>query len=112
MLKLYENIKKVRTEKGLSQLELALLVGYKDASSIAKIEAGQNDLPQSKIMDIANALGVPPGDLMGWNEEHDIALSWDEKALLTNYRSLNVKAREMIRELTADLKQIRRHTVD
>ena len=37
-------IKSFRKEKGLSQKELASLMGYKDVSTIAKIETGVNDV--------------------------------------------------------------------
>lgn len=65
MLELYKNIKKRREELGLSQDALAKKVGYTDRSSIAKIESGKVDLPQSKILEIAEALRIPPGELMG-----------------------------------------------
>lgn len=65
MLDLYKNIKKRREELGMSQETLAKMVGYTDRSSIAKIESGKVDLPQSKIMEIAEALCIPPGELMG-----------------------------------------------
>ena len=48
-MKLYENIKNLRIENGWSQKELANKVGYTDRSSIARIEAGEVDLPQSKV---------------------------------------------------------------
>lgn len=65
MLELYENIKKLRKEKKMSQEKLARLTGYTDRSSIAKIEKGEVDIPQSKIMLFAQALGVDAGALMG-----------------------------------------------
>ena len=67
MIELYKNIKNLREEKGLSQEELAKMTGYTSRSSIAKIEKGEVDLQRSKIIAFANALGVQPGDLMGWN---------------------------------------------
>lgn len=69
LLDLYKNIKKRRLELKLSQEELANKVGYKDRTSIAKIETGKIDLPQSKIIDFADALGVTPSYLMGWEED-------------------------------------------
>lgn len=69
MLKLYENIKRLREEKGLSQEALAKLTGYTDRSSIAKIEKGQVDLQQSKIELFAKALGTTSKDLVGWDDE-------------------------------------------
>lgn len=68
MLELYKNIKRIREEKGMSQEELARLVGFKSRSSINKIEMGVNDITQSKLVAIANALGVSPGELMGVDE--------------------------------------------
>ncbi len=65
MLELYENIKKFRKKSEMTQDELAKLTGYTDRSSIAKIEKGEVDLPQSKIILFANALGVSAGTLMG-----------------------------------------------
>lgn len=69
MIKLYENIKQLREEKGLSQDALAKLTGYTDRSSIAKIEKGQVDLQQSKIALFAKALGTTSRELVGWNDE-------------------------------------------
>ena len=68
MLKLYENIKRLREEKGLSQEALAKLTGYTDRSSITKIEKGQVDLQQSKIELFAKALGTTSKDLVGWDD--------------------------------------------
>ena len=44
---MYDRIKKLRNSLGWSQEELAKKVGYADKTSIAKIEAGKVDLPQS-----------------------------------------------------------------
>ena len=67
-IKLYKNIKNRRQELGLSQEDLAKKVGYKDRTSIAKIEAGKVDLSQSKIIDFANVLNISPSELMGWEK--------------------------------------------
>ena len=63
---LYENIKARRIELNMSQKELAQKLGYKSTSTIAKIESGKNDIPQSKIMAFAKALDTTPGNLMGF----------------------------------------------
>lgn len=65
MLELYQNIRKYRKELKMSQEELAQRVGYNDRSSIAKIEKGLVDLPQSKIALFAKVFGVSSGALMG-----------------------------------------------
>ncbi|MBM6968654.1 LexA family protein [Pseudoramibacter alactolyticus] len=69
MIDLYKNIKKRRQELKISQSKLAEMVGYTNRSSIAKIEAGKIDLPQSKIVEIAEALQTTPKELMGWEDE-------------------------------------------
>lgn len=68
MLMLYENIKKLREKMGMSQDELAELTGYTSRSSIAKIEKGLVDLPQSKIVAFAEALKTTPSNLLGWED--------------------------------------------
>ena len=67
-------IKQLRTEKDMSQDELAKRSGYGSRSTINKIELGINDVPQSKIKAIAEALGVSVGTLLCWDEfdeKHD-----------------------------------------
>lgn len=71
MLKLYENIKNRRLELGLTQSQLAEKLGYADKSMIAKIEKGQVDLPQSKIVAFAEALYMEPSELMGFDGIED-----------------------------------------
>lgn len=68
MSEFYENIKRKRVELGITQSELAKKTGYSDKSMIAHIEHGTVDLPQSKILIFANALGIAPCALMGWND--------------------------------------------
>ena len=65
MLELYKNIRKYRKQMGMTQEELAKRIGYTDRSSIAKIENGSVDLPQSKITQFAKVFGISSKDLMG-----------------------------------------------
>ena len=69
MATLYDRIKSRRTELGLTVEELAHKMGYKDKSSISKIENGKADIPQSKIAAFADALQTTPTYLMGWEEQ-------------------------------------------
>ena len=50
------NIKKRRLELRMSQQELADAMGYRTRSTIAKIESGENDVSQRKLMRFAAAL--------------------------------------------------------
>ena len=68
MLEIYKRIRARREELGISQEELARRMGYKSRSSINKIEKGENDIPQSKIVAFAKALRTTPEALMGWEQ--------------------------------------------
>ncbi len=65
MDKIHENIKKLRKERGWTQDMLAKKCGYTDRSSIARIEKGEFDLPQSKVLEFAKAFGISVTDLIG-----------------------------------------------
>lgn len=58
----------LRKERRMSQDELAAKCGYASKSMISRIEKGEIDLTQSKIIAIANALDTSPEYLMGWTE--------------------------------------------
>lgn len=66
MLEIYKRIRTRREDLGISQEELAKRLGYRSRSSINKIEKGENDIPQSKIVAFAQALQTTPEYLMGW----------------------------------------------
>ena len=66
---LYDRIRQLRIDAGMSQDDLAHALGYKDRSMITKIEAGKVDISQKKILAFARALDTTPGYLMGWTEE-------------------------------------------
>ncbi len=55
-----------RKELGLSQEELAQRMGYRSKSSITKLEKGINDLPQSKVEELATALETTLPICWGW----------------------------------------------
>ena len=83
-----------RLELHLSQDELAKLAGYKSRSSINKIEQGKNDIPQTKIQDIATALSTTVAYIMGAEPNiptPDVAVDASEKelSLLKKYRRLD-----------------------
>ena len=58
------NIRKRRYELGMSQQELAERMGYKTRSTIAKIESGENDVSQSKLVKFAQVLDTTPEALI------------------------------------------------
>ena len=64
-----KRIKEKREQQGITQKELASKLGYKNKSTIAKIEAGANDIVQSKVVEFAKALNTSVAFLMGWSDE-------------------------------------------
>ena len=67
-----QRIKDRRKELDLSQEELAARLGYKHKSSIGKIENGQQDITQTKVVEFAHALDTTAAFLMGWEEEEKL----------------------------------------
>ena len=63
-----DKIRNRRIELGLSQEELANIMGYKSRSTINKIELGINDITQTKIAKFAKALQTTVSDLMDWED--------------------------------------------
>lgn len=111
MKKLCENIRRHRKAIKMTQEELAARTGYADRSSIARIEKGEIDLPQSKIKQFAAALGVTPGQLMGWDQEpEDLAdvtarmlLDPDLLAMVEQYLQLSEADQYAARLMVASL---------
>lgn len=54
-----------RELNGMTLQELSDKSGYTSRSTVAKLEKGQVDAPQSKVKALADALGVSPLDLLG-----------------------------------------------
>ncbi|MCM1365078.1 MAG: helix-turn-helix domain-containing protein [Faecalibacterium sp.] len=65
---IYEKIKYLREELGMSQQELANKVGFKTASAVNKIELGLRDINQSRVKAFAAALGTSTAYLMDSEE--------------------------------------------
>lgn len=64
-----QRIKLKREEKGLSQKELANLIGYESKSAVSYIESDKREVPFDKLSEIAKVLDVSPNWLLGWSEE-------------------------------------------
>ena len=105
-----KRIQERRTELRMTQEELAKKVGYKSRSAIAKIETGNSDLPQTKVIDIAKALDTTPAYIMGWTRteaeiDADMELlariDRDEecKRMARQYYAMSEKQQEYIRSM-------------
>ena len=118
-----ERIKNARQEKGISQTELAERLGYKSRSSINKIEVEGRDIPRSMIVKFAQALGVTPAYLMGWENESDnteptVSETYDlilkvfgkqTAELIHLFNSFNEEGREKILDTAHDMAQLSRY---
>ncbi len=106
LVEMGKRIRKLRLEKEMSQEALAQICGYNSRSSINKIEAGLNDIPQSKIKAIADALSVSPAWLMIGDDTEkkngeagaggDGAANADEASVLSQYRRLSPEGKQYI----------------
>lgn len=72
-----QRIKARRNELKLSQRELCEKMGYSNHSTIGKIETGKVDIPQSRIVQFAEVLGVSVAYLMGWDKQIQIEIKED-----------------------------------
>lgn len=61
-------IRERRISLGMTQEELAQKVGYTNRTAISKIEKDVNDVTQSKLWELANALRTTPGYFLGYDE--------------------------------------------
>ena len=108
MNEIYKRIKLRREELGLSQEELAVKLGYRNRSSIHKIEMGVNDIPQSKIESFAKALQTTPAFLMGWNEEKEndkvIYISKDKNDVIEAIEELSAADLKIVMDMINRLK--------
>ena len=95
-----QKIKEKRMDRGWSQRELASRMGYGNNSTIARIEAGKVDIPQSRIVQFAEVLGVSVAYLMGWDEEIEKSTT---KGELSDKKKQLIEFAQSVPEDKADL---------
>ena len=84
-----EKIKEVRELKGMSQEELAKKMGYKDRSSISKIEKDNDDnISLNTVQKAADALGCSPLYLMSWDDDNTIEMEKQRSERLDKFVEL------------------------
>ena len=110
-----QRIKDRRNELKLSQRDLCEKMGYSNHSTIGKIEAGKVDIPQSRIVQFAEVLGVSVAYLMGWEEEikknpeataerhFEILMDEDFVGMFDEFHSLDEKKRRIVIDLVHSL---------
>lgn len=112
-----ERIKARRNELKLSQRDLCEKMGYSNHSTIGKIEAGKVDIPQSRIVQFAEVLGVSVAYLMGWEEEikknpaaaaerhFEILMDEDFVGMFDEFHRLDKKKRKIVIDLVHSLSE-------
>lgn len=105
MKTMYERIRNLRIEKGMSQDDLARAMGYSDRSMITKVEGGKVDISQTKIVAFAEVLGTTPRYLMdGDPTEEELETASKEQRIL--FRLAKNAKPEAIRAAVAVLKSM------
>lgn len=110
-----ERIRERRIELGLTQDELAHMVGYSGKSSINKIEKDTRGMSIDKMKEVAKALRVSPAYIMGWDDDENVPFGEDlekyneqvdllprdkaEEMMIRIYRLLSPEDQESIRRL-------------
>lgn len=118
-----ERIKIRRNELQLSQRELSDKMGYSNHSTIARIESGKVDIPQSRIVQFAEVLGVPVSYLMGWDEEikkdpvaaaerhFEILMDEDLNEIFEDMKWLDARERKIVKDLAHSLAETKKSEV-
>ena len=97
-----KRIKQRRLELGWSLRELSDRLGYANHSTVARIESGTVDLPQSKIAKVAEVLGTTVPVLMGWEEMQKKNDTLSDIVLRLQSDSVFMEAVESLYEMDSD----------
>lgn len=101
-----ERIRERRNELMMSQRDLCEKMGYSNHSTIGKIETNKVDIPQSRIVQFAEVLGVSVAYLMGWDEELKKSTSNDGSGMSESKRQLLALAESCTEEDAEKLLQM------
>lgn len=103
-----ERIKLLRKQKGLSQSELARLLG-KSLRTVQKYESGEIDVSVSYVFQISDVLEVPPAYLFGIEMSQSATPSFYDMIVqeLDHVRSLGVDSNDSYLKIAAALTVIR-----
>lgn len=66
-MELGKKVKELRKKRGWRQDDLSIRCGFKNKSSIGRIEAGMWEPELKTIIKLAQALGCSPMELLGWD---------------------------------------------
>lgn len=105
-----ELVKFYRKKLNITQEELAAKIGYNigsnPSSTVSKIERGEMEITQTKIAELAKALGIRPSDLFPSSESPAVDFfSENEKLLIEMYRSSDSATKKHVKLLLEDGKK-------
>lgn len=112
-----ERIRARRQELHLTQRQLAERLGYLDHTTLTRVEAGKIDLPQSRLEQFAEVLGVTPSHLMGWDAAEPEELGGLAAAVLKDpvllqlvqdYRALDPAGQTAVSTLASALLKVKK----
>lgn len=100
MDKFSENLKRIRTEKNISQERLQELSGISQ-TAISKLELGKSSATIYTAQRLADALNVPLTEMMGMQpppalQTYDTPLLPTERELISDFRQLNRQGRDYV----------------
>lgn len=109
MATLQDRIKNRRNSLGLTLLDVADMLGVKEAT-VQRYESGEiKNVKHETVVKLATILKCSPQYLMGWSDEvleinsNSLSLNPDEDKLISNYRLLNDSGKEKLLEYSEDL---------
>lgn len=97
-----DRVRDLRIGKGITQDELAKMVGYSSRSTINKIEKNERNVDQSMIVKFAKALDTTPTFLTGWGEDNEIEPNTNilsTEKIVELLAEKNISASKMMKEL-------------
>ena len=115
-----DKIKQRRLELGWSLRELAKRMGYANQSTVSRIEKGEIDIPQSKVVKFAEVMGTSVAFLMGWDEEiqkdpvgmverhFEILMDEDINDIFEDFKLLDVTQRKIVKDLVHSLAETKK----
>lgn len=92
---LSNNLKEARLKKGITQEELAKLVG-KTKNVISNWERGDNKPDADTLFLLCDILNVDANFLLGWENNQNLSLSLKEQDYIKKYRDLDDHGKDLV----------------
>lgn len=90
LMKIGDNLKKLRESKGLTQQEMADLM-HTHRTGYSKMENNQQDIPVDKLIFVAKHFGIPVDDIIFFNEKNGVPneISVQDNSVLEQLKLIN-----------------------